>query len=599
MRSLTPRRIRWVPLCYMAATALFVWLIANLPVVAAPRADADDALFVRGASHLLNGEWLGPYDRLTLVKGPFYAMWIAFTWLLGVPLLVSQGLAYAFASLALVRGLTPWLRSEAAAFALFTALLLNPATYSLGMLRVLREGIYVPLCILLFALVVWWIRWREERLAKRFALATAFGVTLACYWCTREEGPWLVPALLVGLAVPFVLSLRAVPGTFRQRLAAMRASLLREVAVTAVGFAAAIAVVGTVAFMNVRHYGVSEIVEVKQRQFVAAYGALAKVGDPGRDRLNIVISREGLRRLYEVSPAAAELRPYLEGPTAQDFVQAGCDHRKIMPCDGEFRSELFFWVFRDAAAAAGHYASGVDARRFYARLASEINTACDENRIACTGQRFAMPPPFQSFRTAYVAPAVDAFQRAITFAATFDGMAPPREIFSCTVDDCGRSEAWPFFLQMVGANQFIPIPWLPFPDDLTRRDAADMPAVRRYQQVLPVLDGLTRFYSKAMPIMLGLGLACFLGAGLACFARHRLEPLVVAAGIAGAITLCRLALIAYLDATSLPAINSTYLSPAYPALIVFSLVSIAALGEALFDIGAHTHRVRRQVTPAE
>lgn len=600
---LTLRAIPWVPLAYGTAIALFLWLTANLPVVASPRADADDGLFVRGAVHLLNGHWLGPYDRLTLVKGPFYSVWIALSWLVGVPLLISQGLVYALASLALVRGLRPWLRSEAAALKVLAALLLNPAVYSVGQLRVLREGIYVPMTVLLFALVVWWWRWRERRLAIRLALAAAFGLVLGCYWCTREESPWIMPALLAGLALPAIALIRNAPGSLRSRLFHARRPLVREAGVVVAGLMSAVVAVGGFALANYKAYGVSDIVEIKQREFLAAYGALAKVGDPGQERLYIVVSREGLRQLYKVSPAAAELRAYMESPLAMQFAQGGCDQYKIVPCDGEVRSGLFFWALRDAVATAGHAGTAVEARNFYARLASEVNAACRERLIACHGMKFAMPPPFQSLKPGYFGLAADALSRATRFVARFEGMGPPHQPLSCTVDDCGRSRVWPVFLQMVGADTFIPIPWLPFPGDLMRRSdtAGPMPYAQRYQKVEALLNGVARFYSQAMPMVLGLAAVCFLATAAICLFRRKVEPLFVVAGIAGLVTLSRLLLIAYLDATSLAAINTTYLSPAYPALIVFGLASIAAFGEAVFRESARVSGSRQlnAAAPAE
>lgn len=599
--SFSFRTIPWTPLTYGTVIALFLWLIANLPVVAGPRAIDDDGLFVRGAVYLLSGHWLGPYDHLTLVKGPFYSVWIAFAWLMGIPLLISQGLLYAGASLALVRGLRPWLRSEAAALTVLAALLLNPAIYSVGQLRVLREGIYVPMTILLFALVVWWYRWREERPAIRLGLAAVFGAVLGCYWCTREESPWIVPSLLAGLIVPAVALWRETPGPLWSRFSRARVPLIREAALVAAGLVSALVLVGGFSLANYKAYGVSDIVEIKQQEFLTAYSALAKIGDPGHDRRYIVISREGLRELYKVSPAAAELRSYMEGPGATDYAQWGCEAHKIAPCDGEVRSGWFFWALRDAVSAAGHYRTAVDAQHFYAQLASEVNAACEERLIACDGMKFAMPPPFQSFKPEYFGFAAQAFGRAARYAAGFEGMEPVRQPMSCTVDDCGRSRTWPFFLQMVGANTFTPIPWLPFPDDLVRRSdtAGPMPYALRYHKVEGFLMGLMRFYAAAMPAIPGLALACFLATGLICLLRRRVEPLFVIAGIAGLVVLSRLVLIAYLDATSLAAINTTYLSPTYPALILFSLVAIAAFGEAVFKESARALRMpRREAAPA-
>jgi hypothetical protein len=144
MRASVPLNRRSWNIGYGLIILLFAWLMSNVPLVAMfHSADYDAGLFVRQAENLLSGLWLGPYDNLTLLKGPFYPVWIAFGWLIGLPILVTQGLAYALSCLLLVRGLRPWLRSEPAAYAVFLVILFNPATYSLGQLGVMREGIYV------------------------------------------------------------------------------------------------------------------------------------------------------------------------------------------------------------------------------------------------------------------------------------------------------------------------------------------------------------------------------------------------------------------------------------------------------------------------
>jgi len=66
-----------------------------------------DALYAALALALLNRDWLGSYTSLTLVKGPFYSMWLAFNALLGAPLLVSQAVLYLLAGLLPLGALAP------------------------------------------------------------------------------------------------------------------------------------------------------------------------------------------------------------------------------------------------------------------------------------------------------------------------------------------------------------------------------------------------------------------------------------------------------------------------------------------------------------
>jgi hypothetical protein len=283
-----------------------------------------------------------------------------------------------------------------------------------------------------------------------------------------------------------------------------------------------------------------------------------------------------------LSPSVAELRIYLDSQSAYDFAQGGCDQYKISPCDGEFRSGLFFWVLRDAVARAGHYSSATEAQRFYSQIAAEVNAICAQGKIDCDGSAMTLPPPFQSLKAGYIRPAIDAFGTALRYVASFDYLDLPEHPMSCTIDDCGRGSGWSFFLQMVGTDLFTPIPWLPFPGDLLRRtdETNPMPFQLRSRHITRSLQDVSLLYRHIMPHLTKFAVIAFLLMGLICFGLRRLEPMFVIASCAALVALSRIGLIAYLDATSLSVINTTYLSPAYPAAILFCVVSIAGFGYA-------------------
>jgi hypothetical protein len=46
------------------------------PVSIFTSASADDALFLNNAENLSNGKWLGTFNQLSLVKGPFYSVFL-------------------------------------------------------------------------------------------------------------------------------------------------------------------------------------------------------------------------------------------------------------------------------------------------------------------------------------------------------------------------------------------------------------------------------------------------------------------------------------------------------------------------------------------
>ena len=75
-------------------TVLKLWLTNSQTVFAIGPAFHDDQLFVKLAAHIINGEWLGPYDQFTLAKGPIFPLFIAATFWIGLPLIFAKQLFY-------------------------------------------------------------------------------------------------------------------------------------------------------------------------------------------------------------------------------------------------------------------------------------------------------------------------------------------------------------------------------------------------------------------------------------------------------------------------------------------------------------------------
>src|SRR6266851_3550357 len=147
-----------------ALVLLRLWLGSRLHVT--PKvAPHDDLLFLDQAKALLDGQWLGKLDALTLIKGPFYPLFIAATQVAGIRLIAAEQWFYVASCGLFAVALTPWVPS----------------------------------------------RWgRALALAVRTAWALGLGFALSAFWLTREEGIWIVPSLLA-LASIAVLQLRGWP----------------------------------------------------------------------------------------------------------------------------------------------------------------------------------------------------------------------------------------------------------------------------------------------------------------------------------------------------------------------------------------------------
>ena len=362
------------------SVVLKFWLVSAQPVVAHANAGFDDRLYLELANHIVDGDWLGPYSQFTLMKGPMYPMFIAGAFWLGLPLPIAQHLLYLLGCVLLAFALKPLLK-DWQLFAIFTLLWWQPMSYVV--LDVLRQNIYTPLTLLLFAGLIALETQNQRRLAQRLVWGALLGISGAAFYLTREESIWVVPTAALLICMATWNSWRR--GEWFRPLSTQLGC--------AIAFAAAI--IASICILNYRDYGWFGTVEFRARQFLAAYGALQRP-IPSRDVPYVPVTRETRLRLYEVSPAFAELKPSLEGMIGLEWATYSEFLTGRPAGDLEMSGGRFLWALRDAVVESGHAPDAKSALNFYDRIASEVNRACDEGRLgAVRKRRDSMVPPWK------------------------------------------------------------------------------------------------------------------------------------------------------------------------------------------------------------
>src|SRR5437879_4991122 len=114
----------------VAFFAFSLWLRAGHPIQALGDAAYDDLLFVRLADFIGSGQWLGPYDHLTMAKGAAYSLFMAINQRTGIPLKLAEQLMYLVASATFVTSIRRVCPSNRASVAIFAVLALNPQPWT-------------------------------------------------------------------------------------------------------------------------------------------------------------------------------------------------------------------------------------------------------------------------------------------------------------------------------------------------------------------------------------------------------------------------------------------------------------------------------------
>lgn len=405
----------------LALFSLFVfslWLRQAFPISAIGQAVHDDLLFVRFAASIGQGDWLGAYGNMTHAKGVLYSIFLLLNHATGLPLKITEHLVYLLSALYFSSTLGTCFRSRWVVLLTFGLLAFIPSAWAplLGG-RVVREGLYVSLTLLLLALALRCFVLPAEgshsmraEIGAKWRSLVLLGLMAGMFWLTREEGVWLVPA--VGICFVYWLGRNLPPlnalGFPTGRL------LVITIALPLIPF---LLVVGTINAINFHWYGVFRNNDFRSADFQAAYGAISRIKPQSWQRY-VVFPRDAREKAYLFSAAARELQPYLEGDGGEMWRKIGCTQTGMSPCP-EILSGWFVWALRDAVAAAGHYRSATDAQAFYLRLAREINEGCERNPEACFAPRQSLLPPWRGH---FVADTLVASWHVLSTLATFRGL---------------------------------------------------------------------------------------------------------------------------------------------------------------------------------
>lgn len=369
----------------------------------------DDELFVRMAKGLLNGHWSSSWaatGTVTLAKPIGYPLFLAGAHFLPwTPIVTVYGLYLVGVTLIA----WSWWRissSRAQATVVLAALTFHPIWFSTASLRIYRDSLINALATVAIGLAfVIAARIRSLtadragqrtlegtnrghshtrhrtgrfRLAVPYLLAVAIGLAIGMVMITKPTWQWLLVAVAAPLAYPLVRMLR--PG--RHRWKAALAMLIAGALICS----GAYGVVATTKAMNSRTYHVALVDDLSSGAFVRAWGAWARV-KAGPRQSDVAITESMRQAVYAVSPAAAQLRPYLESPT---------DFWKSVDCTSPLRicndsGPWFEWDLRFAMGSLTGVRAVEDLQVHFTRLADEIDAACTSGHLQCASSPVLAP----------------------------------------------------------------------------------------------------------------------------------------------------------------------------------------------------------------
>jgi hypothetical protein len=346
---------------YLLLSVGYISIAMHLPVSIYTQYGHDHALYWTNAQHIINGNWLGPYNQLTLAKSPGFSIFLAVNYIIGIPVTLSIALLYLFACWLLTNSLRNLGLNEYLALFLFFVLLFHPQLFPTS---IIRDNIYPALTLIVIVGAINIINFKTYQ--NHLFKLSFFGLAFGFFWLTREEGFWIVPGILLLILLKIIQLLK---GKFSTK------DLFYCIIVFSI---TAYVPVFTVSLINFNRYGNFEVVDTNG-VFSRALKSLNSV-DVGQDLPYLPVSFEKRQAIYNISPSFLQLEDFFEN-TGRRWTKVGCEFYPHT-CD-DYTGGWFMWAFRDAVYSKGHYQSSFFSNKFYNDISTEIETACKNGLVNC------------------------------------------------------------------------------------------------------------------------------------------------------------------------------------------------------------------------
>lgn len=361
-----------------------LWLTSRQMIFTMPlSAPLDDDLYFNMANSIVRGEWLGSYNCLTLSKYPFFAIYLAFLHVTGIPYLLGNCILWVLCGALCVWAFNPILKKNYHKLCLYLLLIFNPSTFADYTLRVYRDSFFPIICTAFFVAVAGWGLRIKDDIKKSTPFIIIASLTMGIAYVTREDGYWIIPFFAGAVIICAVYTLCD---------KSLKQKALRLV-MWVVPFIITGAFVFTICFINNKYYGKFILTDFNSGSFARCYGNMTRLSHEDWNGL-VAVPEDVRQRLYEGCDSFKDFEAYLESSN----IRTAFLNKEL----GDFQSGSFYWALRKAAQELGVYESAETAEIFWDKLADEVELLCESDPNALSPRNSVTPP----IKKEYVAPVI-------------------------------------------------------------------------------------------------------------------------------------------------------------------------------------------------
>ncbi len=507
-------------------------LCAFLPMFYVENFPYDDALMIKQANLLYNGEYLGDYNTFTLVKGFFFPLLIAFFHFLHIPIGVGLSTLYVLACAFFCYIIKDVFKDKKWIYVLYILLLFNPISFASETFERLYRNSIGPTQILLLFGFLYGV-YKNKSVKSLVLNLLGVGFVLVSFILTREDFIWVMPAVFI-IFIVFIFKNRNLKCLY----------LLIPIFI----------VIGSLtitSFINKNYYGIKVNNELNESNFKKAYLEILKI-KPDKYIPRVSIPKSSIDKALEASPTFSILKDDIN-----ELYAVGGENYKDEIADG-----YLFWLLRITVSGHGYYDDALKAEEFWGKVYNELKTSDLETRWVISSI-FVSPVTKQNITDfGLELPKMFGYILSYDDVKTFSHDDLETSKNSVIYNHNPRSKNYGFYKDYKAVIM------------LDVNGTADINKVS-YKGVSGVFNIITLGYKWISIVINILGIFCFIILLVQKKYKKLLMPIIILFSFLAIV--CG---VTYTHVSAFEAMRYFYLGPAYILLITFSLISIGLLVES-------------------
>jgi len=336
----------------------------------------DDMLFVRQAQSIASGNWLGEFNKVTLLKRPMYAIFQAVVSKLNISYQLAVQIVYLLAVVLFVYAMSRVIKSRMALLVMYLGLLYSPAMYNFDYVqRVYRMGLVPTVTLLVLAgfIQLFYLVHQEDTSQNKKQLiiwSVYTGLVLVVFWNLREDSIWIMPFCITATIISAVVVFCKY-NFIKDKSVAIKKKFALTACWLIVPFVLMYIGNSGIKMMNYIYYGVYTDSEMNSSELGKMMSTMYSVkSDEDYEYVNL--DKNTFYRILEVSPTMQSLQPHMDNIWESGWVMD----------NGQIAGGYIVYAFRDALNKAGYYEDNAVAKeQICKQINQEVQAAIDAGKL--------------------------------------------------------------------------------------------------------------------------------------------------------------------------------------------------------------------------